>query len=79
MSTISRHSNTCKVTQVSSKRIVEAEVQDFTEHDKLNVVINKSVKLSMKWNGRTYEGKGAGMDFESSGPSITKTQTSSRG
>jgi len=79
MSTVSRHSNTCKVTQVASKRVVEAEVQDFTEHDKLNVVINKSVRLSMKWNGRIYEGKGAGMDFESAGPHITRTQTSSRG
>jgi hypothetical protein len=79
MSTISRHSNTCKVMQTASKRTVDAEIQDFVEHDKLHVVINKSVKLSMKWNGRIYEGRAAGMDFESNGPTITRTTVSSRG
>lgn len=79
MSTISRHSDTCKVTQTASKRTVDAVIQDFVEHDKLNVVINKSVKLPMKWNGRIYEGRAAGMDFESNGPVITRTATSSRG
>jgi hypothetical protein len=79
MSTISRHGNTCKVVQTASKRTVDAEIQDFVEHDKLNVVINKSVKLPMKWNGRIYEGRAAGMDFESNGPTITRTTVSSRG
>jgi hypothetical protein len=65
--------------QVMSKRTVEAVVQDFEEHVKLNVILNKSVKISMKWNGSTYEGRGAGMDFTSSGPTISRTQTSSRG
>jgi hypothetical protein len=65
--------------QTASKRTVDAEIQDFVEHDKLHVVINKSVKLSMKWNGRIYEGRAAGMDFESNGPTITRTTVSSRG
>jgi hypothetical protein len=79
MSTINRHGNTCKVVQTASKRTVDAEIQDFVEHNKLNVVINKSVKLSMKWNGKIYEGRAAGMDFESNGPTITRTSISSRG
>lgn len=79
MSVISRHSATCQVVQVSSKRSVEAVVQDFVEEEKLNVVLNKSVKLSMKWNGKQYEGRSAGMDFISTGPTITKTQSSVRG
>ncbi len=79
MSIINRHGTSCKVTQVASKREVIAEIQDFSEHDKLNVVINKSVKLSMKWNGKIYEGRAAGMDFESNGPTITRTSVSSRG
>jgi hypothetical protein len=79
MSTISRHSNSCKVTQTSSKRTVDAEVMAFNEGRNLTVVMNKSVKLMMIWNGRQYEGRMAGMDFVSDGPTITKTQTSSRG
>ena len=39
---------------------------------------NKSVKLPMTWNGKLYEGKMAGIDFTSAGPSINKT-TSGRG
>jgi len=33
----------------------------------------------MKWNGRYYEGRSAGMDFESSGPTVTRTTTGIRG
>jgi hypothetical protein len=79
MSVITRHSDKCTVTQVSSKRDVEAEVMQFNEGRNLTVVMNKSVKLLMNWNGRVYEGRMAGMDFESSGPTVSKTRTSSRG
>lgn len=79
MSIITRHSNTCQVTQVSSKKSVEAEVMAFNENRNLTVVMNRSVKLMMTWNGRLYEGRMAGMDFTSTGPTISKTQTSSRG
>ena len=51
----------------------------FNEGRNLTVVINKSVKILMNWNGRVYEGRGAGIDFESAGPAITRTQTASRG
>ena len=51
----------------------------FNEGRNLTVVINKSVKILMNWNGRVYEGRSAGMDFESDGPAITRTKTSSRG
>jgi hypothetical protein len=64
---------------VSSNRNVEAEVMQFNEGRNLTVVMNKSVKLLMNWNGRVYEGRMAGMDFESSGPRISKTQTGVRG
>jgi hypothetical protein len=77
--TINRYSETCKVRQVTSNRIVDAEVMNFAESRNLTVVMNKSVKLLMLWNGKVYEGRMAGMDFESTGPTITKTQTSSRG
>ncbi len=79
MSTIRSHSDICDVKNVTSNKIVEAVVQDFKELDTLYVIINKSVKLVMKWNGRVYEGRMAGMDFVSNGPKISITRASSRG
>ena len=79
MNTITRHSDTCKVMQVVSKREVEAVVQTFSENERLDVIINKSVKLPMKWNGKLYEGRAAGMDFTSKGPTVSRTQTGIRG
>ena len=79
MSVISRHSETCMVKMAKSSKNTEAVVESFEERVKLNVVINKAVKISMKWNGQKYEGRSAGMDFESDGPTITRTQTGIRG
>lgn len=75
MATITRHSDTCIVKQASSGREVKGEIMAFNEGRNLTVVMNKSVKLMMTWNGRLYEGRSAGMDFTSTGPTISKTQT----
>jgi hypothetical protein len=69
-----RHSDKCLVKQENSKKEVEAEVLEFKEHKKLIVVLNKSIKLNLTWNGSLYEGKMAGLDFVSNGPAVTKTQ-----
>jgi hypothetical protein len=79
MNTITRHSDTCEVRQASTGKKVIAEIMAFHEGRNLTVVMNKSVKLLMNWNGRLYEGRMAGMDFVSDGPTLTKTQTTSRG
>jgi len=79
VATVLRHSDTCQIKMAKSAKMTEAVVQDFEDKVLLNVIVNKAVKISMKWNGRCYEGRGAGMDFESSGPTITRTQTASRG
>ena len=79
MSTITRHGNTCMVKMAKSSKNTEAVVESFEEHVKLNVIVNKAVKISMKWNGKKYEGRSAGMDFESDGPTVSKTQTGIRG
>jgi hypothetical protein len=79
MATVVRHSDTCQIKMAKSAKLTEAVVQDFEEHKILNVIVNKAIKISMKWNGKIYEGRSAGMDFESDGPSVTRTQTSSRG
>jgi hypothetical protein len=67
------------IKMAKSSKNTEAVVESFEEHIKLNVIVNKAVKISMKWNGQKYEGRSAGMDFESDGPTVSKTQTSSRG
>ena len=75
MATILRHSDTCQIKMAKSSKMTEAVVQDFEEKVLLNVVVGKAVKISMKWNGRCYEGRNAGMDFESAGPKVTRTST----
>ena len=75
MATILRHSNTCVVKQATTGREATGEIMAFNEGRNLAVVVNKAVKILMNWNGRVYEGRSAGMDFESDGPTITKTQT----
>jgi hypothetical protein len=75
MASITRHSDKCIIKQAATGREVEGEIMSFNEGRNLTVVMNKSVKILMNWNGRMYEGRSAGMDFESAGPSITKTQT----
>ena len=79
MTDVVRHSNSCKVVAVASRVAIDGVVMEFREHKNLMVVLNKSVKLSMTWNGRCYEGRNAGMDFESAGPSVSKSQTALRG
>ena len=75
---VTRYGETCTVKQANSSKTVEAVVFEFKERKSLIVVLNKSVKLPMTWNGKLYEGKMAGIDFTSAGPSINKT-TSGRG
>ena len=72
---IVRYSDKCIVKQANSSKTVEAVVFEFTEQKHLTVVLNKSVKLPMTWNGRLYEGRMAGIDFTSIGPSIQRNTT----
>lgn len=65
---INHKDNTCKITQEGTGKVVEGVILDFKEHELLHVVLNKSVKLPMRWNGKVYEGRMAGMDFISKGP-----------
>ena len=79
MSTIIRHADTCQIKMAKSSKTIDAVVDQFIFEQVLDVILNKSVKLKLKWNGRCYEGRSAGMDIESAGPTITKTQTGVRG
>lgn len=79
MAEILRHGNTCQIKMAKSSKLTEAVVSAFEDRVLLNVIVNKAVKINMKWNGKCYEGRSSGMDFESAGPSVTKTQTGIRG
>ena len=79
MNTIIRHSNTCMIKMAKSSKMTEAVVESFEDKVKLNVIVNKAIKINMKWNGKKYEGRSAGIDFESDGPAVSKTQTGIRG
>lgn len=70
-----RYGETCTVKQANSNTTVDATVFEFNAKKNLIVVINKSVKLPMIWNGRLYEGRMAGIDFTSTGPSIHRSTT----
>ena len=72
---VMRYSDKCVIKQVNSSKSVEAEIFEFREQKNLIVVLNKSIKLPMVWNGKLYEGRMAGIDFITEGPSIQKTKT----
>ena len=72
---VTRVGDKCIVKQDKTSKTVEAAVLAFNEKRNLTVVLNKSVKLNMSWNGRLYEGRMAGIDFTTEGPTITKTKT----
>ena len=79
MSEIVRHSETCMIKMAKSAKLTEAVVDQFIFEQQLDVIINNTIKLKLKWNGRCYEGRSAGMDFESAGPAVTRTTTGIRG
>jgi hypothetical protein len=72
---IVRVSDKCVIKQETTGKIVEAVVFNFKDKQHLTVMINRSVKLHMNWNGRVYEGRMAGLDFVSDGPEVTKART----
>ena len=72
------HSDKCTVQAIASGKSMDADVIAFHEKRNLTVAINKSVKLLMTWNGRKFEGKAAGLDFESDGPKQISTYNSPR-
>ena len=79
MATQIRHSDTCQIKMSKTGKVTDAVVDLFVFEQQLDVILNKSVKLKLKWNGRCYEGRSVGIDFESEGPTVTYTQTGIRG
>jgi hypothetical protein len=63
-----RYEPTCKITNEKTGQSIDAEVVSFNQTRNLTVVVNRSIKVLLNWNGRVYEGRAAGMDFISDGP-----------
>lgn len=66
---------TCEVTCIDNNKTVLADILDFKQEKILIISLNKSVKLSMPFNGILYEGKMSGLTFISDGPKITTVKT----
>lgn len=66
--------DTCTVINENNDREVPAEILSFKEGKMLTVSLNKSVKVTLAWNGRIYEGRAGGMTFISTGPKIVETK-----
>ena len=73
------YSEKCKVTAVASNKTMDADVLTFRIGEYLSVSMNRSVKLNMTWNGKYFEGRIAGMDFESAGPETIDVPRGPRG
>jgi hypothetical protein len=57
----------CTLKAVPSGKLTEAVVYEFKQNSSITLVVNKAVKIKMSYNGRTYEGRMAGLDFETDG------------
>ena len=62
--------DTCEITGIESGVTVTGEILQFKEHDVLTAVINKSARVTLRWNDRAnvYVGAFGGVEFESHGP-----------
>lgn len=67
------YADTCDVTNTDHDRTVQAEILNFVPERVLDVSLDRSVKLTMRWQsspagGGLYVGNMAGMEFTSAGP-----------
>jgi hypothetical protein len=63
--------DTCEVVCDDNGKRVQAEILKFQERQTLNVSLQRTIRLEMKWNGKVYEGRSSGLSFSSIGPKIT--------
>ena len=63
-----KYEDVCQVTCEDNDKILTAEILDFKEGKMLTVSLDRSIKLTMPWNGKIYEGKMMGRSFVTTGP-----------
>lgn len=69
------YSDVCKLRNTNNGIEVDAEIIEFKPGKILVVSLNKSIKLTLKHNGKIYVGTMAGVEFTSSGPQEKMTYT----
>lgn len=62
--------DTCKITGIGSDVTVIGEILNFREHDSITAMIDRSARVTLRWNDRAnvYVGSFGGVEFESPGP-----------
>lgn len=65
----------CEVICEDNGRKMVADVISFFEKKNLTVSIDRSIKLTLQWNGKLYEGHMGKLSFVSNGPDITIVKT----
>jgi hypothetical protein len=65
------YEKTTIITNTRNNQSVEAEVDNVREQESLNVFL-ANTKIHMRWNGKTYVGNMAGMEFTTPGPKEIK-------
>lgn len=63
----------CVVTCTDNGNKATAQVLDFKPQQKLTVVLNKAIKMTMNWSGREYVANMQGLEFTTAGPKVTKS------
>ena len=61
------------LTNTRNDQSVEAEVDNVREHQSLDAFV-ANTKIHMRWNGKTYVGNMAGMEFTTPGPTQHTTK-----
>lgn len=65
----------CEVICEDNGRKMVAEVLSFSDKKSLVVSVDRSIKLTLMWNGKIYECKQGQLSFISNGPDITVVKT----
>lgn len=60
--------DTCEVICEDNGRKMVADVLSFSKNKMLTVSIDRSLKLTLAWNGKIYEGNMGPISFVSNGP-----------
>ena len=63
-----QYETTCDITNTKTKKSIKAVVTHFAPEIELSVVLEKTARINLKYDGRSYTGKFGGMDFTSDGP-----------
>ncbi len=67
---VTRFEDTCEITGIKNDISVLGEILEFREKDVIIATINRSAKVTLRWNdhAEVYVGSLGGVEFRSPGP-----------